>query len=260
MPELKFAVDLASLSLSWDKALRATAELGLKAVEVQKSDVLSAEQLSQTALRQVRKMLDDYGLKVVAVRFRTRRGYANPSDLEARIDATKAAMRFAYSLGARVVLNQIGPIPSDVQSTEWNLLVDVLSDMGRYGMRVGAILAAETEEDSASDVARLLAALPTGSLGIDLNPGKIILRGGVPDEMVAAVGSSILAVHLTDAARPRNRAVGEMVPLGQGEADFPAILSALEQRDYRGYFTLSGLDQDSALEEIEHGLRFVRRL
>ena len=51
--------------------------------------------LSPTGLRQFHKLLDDLNLRVSAVAFPTRRGYDEPDDLERRVLATQAAMRFA---------------------------------------------------------------------------------------------------------------------------------------------------------------------
>ena len=39
---------------------------------------------------------------------------------------------------------------------EWDLLVQVLADLGRHGQRVGAVLAAETGSESGADLARLI--------------------------------------------------------------------------------------------------------
>ena len=54
--------------------------------------------MSETGLRQLRKMLDDLNLKVAALRFQTRRGYDSLDDLDRRIDATKDTMKLAYRL------------------------------------------------------------------------------------------------------------------------------------------------------------------
>src|SRR5437868_12172257 len=98
MLQIKLAVELASLRLPLKKGLLTARELGAEAVEIDGRNELRPEDLSQTGVRQVRKMLDDLNLRISAVRFQTRRGYQVATDLEARIDATKRAMRTAYEL------------------------------------------------------------------------------------------------------------------------------------------------------------------
>src|SRR6185436_5644226 len=100
MLQIKLAVELASLRLPLKKGLLTARELGAEAVEIDLRNELTPDDLSRTGVRQLRKMLDDLNLRISAVAFRTRRGYAALEDLEARIDATKRAMQTAYELGA----------------------------------------------------------------------------------------------------------------------------------------------------------------
>jgi sugar phosphate isomerase/epimerase len=153
----KIGIQLASLRLPFKQALHIAGELGAHAVEIDARGELQPGQLSQTGLRQLRKMLEDRNLRVASITFRTRRGYSVPDHLEERVAATKEAMKFAYSLGAAIVVNQIGRVPSKPEGPEWETLVSVLSDLGNFGQHVGAWLAAETGTEEGADLARLLA-------------------------------------------------------------------------------------------------------
>jgi sugar phosphate isomerase/epimerase len=177
-------------------------------------------------------MLADRRLRVAALAFRTRRGYAVAEDLDRRIGATKAAMELASQLGAPVVVNSIGRIPPDDDASGRRMLHDVLDDLARFGSRVGAILAAETGSESGEELARLLADLPEDSIAADLNPGKLLAAGFSPQDAVAALGQRIRHVHATDARR------GKPVSLGQGDVDFPALLAVLDEHGYGGCFTV----------------------
>src|SRR5687768_4238129 len=103
----RVAIATASLRQPLKKALVTVAQLGAAAVEIDARSELKPSDLSATALRQFRGLLDDLNLRVAAVSFRTRRGYDVPDQLERRVEATKEAMRFAHALGANVVINQI---------------------------------------------------------------------------------------------------------------------------------------------------------
>src|SRR5687768_9847990 len=143
MLQMKIGIQLASLRLPFKKALATAARLGADAVEIDARGEIKPADFTRSAARQVRKMLDDLNLRVCAVSFRTRHGYNVAENLEARVEATKDAMRMAYDLGANVVINQVGRIPSEAQGPAWELLVQSLADLGRHGQHIGALLAAE---------------------------------------------------------------------------------------------------------------------
>ena len=259
MPPLKIGIATARLPMPLKKALVQAAQWGADAVQLDARREITPQQLSETAARQMRKMLDDLGLRVAAVAFPTRRGYETSEGLEARIDATKAAMRMAYELRSPLVVNHVGRVPAAGDTPEWKLLVEVLTDLGAYGHHVGALLAAETGNESGDDLARLLAAIPQGAIGVSLNPGKLVLGGFSPLEAVEALGPVILHVEATDATGDPSGHRGEPVPLGEGTADFPALLGALEQAAYRGYFTIEHISTGDPLAEIPAAIRYLRK-
>jgi sugar phosphate isomerase/epimerase len=253
VPALKIGVELASLRLPFKKALHTAAQLGADAVEIDARGEITPPQLSRTGVRQLRKTLEDFRLRVSAVTFRTRRGYDTTAHLDGRIAATKTAMQFAHDLGGSVVVNHIGRIPADPKSPAWRLLVEVLDDLGRHGIRVGALLAAETGTESGPDLARLLAQLPEGTIGVDFNPGDLS-----PLEAVAALGPRIVHVHATDAVCELPGRRGSQVSLGEGTVDFPALLAALDQHDYRGDFTVTHRGADDPQQEITRAIEYLR--
>jgi len=256
---MKLAVDLATFEQPPTAALQTASRLGVEGVLIDARGDFAPARLSETGLRQVRKLLDDTRLRLSAVRFRTRRSYYEMSDLDARIEATKKALRMAYSLGASVVLNYVGRVPPE-KTPEWDTLRQVLNDLGRYGHRVGALLAAETGEDDPADLARLLAALEPGAIGVDLEPGSLILGGHAPHDAAALLGPSILHVQLTDARRDSPLGRGRFVPLGEGSADLPAVLSTLEAHDYRGWLTIRPAEDASPVEQTEQAVKYLKKL
>ncbi len=258
MPNLKIGLDLTALRQPFRQALLTAARLGVDAVEIDGRGELSPRRLTQTALRQVRKLLDDANMRVAAVRFRTRRGYADPEDLDRRIEATKAAMSLAYRLGAGAVVNRVGPVPGDRQSSSWSQLLDALAEVGRHGLQAGASLAAETGPDGGEELAALVDALPEGSLGIDFNPGRLILHEHSPDEALQALARHVLHVHATDAVQDVAAHRADPTPLGQGAADVPNLLARLHESGYRGYFTLQPPTGGAAQRWLTEAVRYLR--
>jgi sugar phosphate isomerase/epimerase len=260
MPALKIAIQLRSLRLPFKKALLTAARLGAQGVEIDARGELQPQEMSGTGLRQLRKMLDDLNLRVTAVGFRTRRGYDNQQDLERRIEATKEAMKFAHSLGAPVVVNQVGRVPDEPGGRGWQTLIEVLADLGAYGQHTGALLAAETGSESGPQLLKLIEALPTGSMVVTLNPGNLIINGFSTLEAVEGLGQHIMYVHARDGVRDLAQGRGIEVPLGRGAADFPALLGSLEEHGYRGYLAIEREHADDPVFEIGQAISYLKSL
>jgi sugar phosphate isomerase/epimerase len=260
VPELRIGIQLASLKMPLRKAIETAAGLGANAVEIDARGEINPREFSATGRRQLRKLLEDFKLEVCAVGFRTRRGYNVLEHLQERIEATKVAMDFAYGLGASVVINQVGSVPEPTDTAEWNLLVEVLTDLGNYAQRAGAFLAAETGSESGPRLATLLDALPDGALMVNLDPGNLIVNGFSPLEAVHALGSRIAHVHAKDAVRDLAQGRGLEVPLGRGSTDFPSLLGTLEEYGYRGYFTIERENAADPVREIGFAVQYLRNV
>jgi sugar phosphate isomerase/epimerase len=260
VPALKIGIQIASLGLPLARAVPLVAQWGVQAIELDARRGFTPQEASQTALRQLRKMLTDHRLRVSAVSYATRRGYDTPDDLERRVDGTKWAMKLAAALGAPLVVNRVGEIPEKSEGPQWDLLLQVLHDLGRAGQHIGALLAAETGAESPDALVPLLGALPPGSLVVDLNPGNLLVHGHAPLDAIEKLGPHILHVHATDGVRDRARGRGQRVELGRGMADWPALLGALEQQDYRGDFTIERSDTDDTAYELESAVKYLRSL
>jgi sugar phosphate isomerase/epimerase len=260
MGPLKIGVQLKSLRLPFRQAVPVAARLGAAAVEIDARGELRPGELSQTGLRQVRKLLEDHRLSVCAVGFATRHGYADRENLEARIEATKAALRFAFDLRAPVVVNHVGRIPSESTGPEWELLTSVLRELGTAGQMVGARLAAETGSEPPADLARLLDALPEQTVGVNLDPASLIGGGQSPRAAVELLGPRILHVHARDGVRDLAHGGGLETALGRGACDFAELAGALAEHDYRGYFTVERTTSDDPLADVGQAVEFLQGL
>lgn len=260
MTALRIALQTACFRRPLKDALRLAARLGADAVELDARSEIPPRQFQGTALRELRFLLDELGLRVAAVGFRTRRGYDVADELERRIDGTKAAMKLAQALGARLVTNQVGRVPAESAGPQWDCLLQSLGEISRYGLHVGATLAAQTCSESGADLARLLDALPAGGVGADLDPGYLIVNGFSPREAIESLGRRIVQVHARDATRDFARRQSVEVPLGRGTGDFPALLAALAEFDYCGYLTIARDVCQRPDEELGAAVEYLRTL
>jgi sugar phosphate isomerase/epimerase len=260
MSPLKIGIQLASLRLPFKQALHTAGELGAEAVEIDARTELQPKQLSQTGLRQLRKMLEDRNLRVGAVTFRTRRGYNVGDHLDERVAGTKEAMKLAFSLGASVVVNQIGRVPPKSEGPEWDMLVQVLTDLGHFGQHVGAWLAAETGSEDGNDLARLINALPPGTVGVTFDPANLVVNGFSVRGALEKLGSNVLHVHAKDAVRDLAQGRGMEVPLGRGSVDFSELIGTLEEREFRGYYMIERERAQDPVFETGQAVKYLRSL
>jgi sugar phosphate isomerase/epimerase len=260
MTNVKIGIQTRSLRQPLRQALATAARLGADGVEIDARSELVPAQLSATGLRQFRKLLEDLKLRVSAVAFPTRRGYDEPQELERRVMATQAAMRFAYDLGCDVVINRVGHVPAEADDPRFGRLVEALTMLAAYGERVGARLAAQTGSEKPSDLARLIAALPEGTIGVDLHPSGLVLNGYSPREAVDELGPHIVHVHACDAVRDAAARREFEVELGRGTADFPELLGRLTEFDFRGWVTIERREAADPVADIENAVAYLRSL
>lgn len=265
MPELKIGIGLRSLRQPFKKALHTAASLGAQGIEIDARNELRASELSDTGRRQLRKLLDDLNLRVAAIRFPTLRGYDVLQDLDRRIDATKEAMRLAYSLGAKVVINAVGYIPDDADHPAYDQLQVSLGDLAAYGQHVGAVLACETGSEPCERLVHLLESLSEQAIGIAFNPGNLVVNDCYSEQAINVCASRTLVVTARDAVRDLARGRGLEVQLGRGSVDFPQILGTLEEQHYAGWYivdrnTTDGGRGEDPLSDLSNAVRYLKAL
>lgn len=260
MLKLRVGVNLMSLKQPFKKALATAARLGAEAVEIDARHQLKPAEFSGTGRRHLRKMLNDLDLTVCAIQYPTRRGYDSTEELDRRVEGTKAAMQLAYDLGANVVVNQVGRVPEDVNSKQWQTMVQVLMDLGNFGQRVGAFLAARTGTEDGTDLKGLIDALPAGALGVDFDPGNLIINGYSATEAMKVLGEYVLHFRARDGVRDLAQGRGIHVQLGRGSADIPSLLAMLEENQYNGFLTIDREADSDPVLQCHQAIEYIQQI
>jgi sugar phosphate isomerase/epimerase len=247
------------LAQPFKQALHAARAIQADGVQIDAREELRPQELSDTAVRQLRKLLDDLNLRVGSVTFASRRGYAEAEDLDRRLQATVDAMRMASRLGAQTLVFATGELPAP-EAPERGTLVEALTALAGQGSRWGVLLAAHCPTALPDELNALLAELPEGLVGVDINPADIIRGGGRPADFVSMLGRHITHVYANDAVRGFGGAAAIEAPLGRGSADVPQLLAALEECDYRGWATVERRDSPRPVEECGDAVAYLRAM
>ncbi len=254
----RIAVQLSSFAQPLKQALQTAARLGANGVEIDARVDIRPKELTDTGRRQLKKWMDDMNLRVASVRFQTRRGFDVLTDLDRRLDATKDAMRLAYALGARVVVNQIGMVPEDSAHPAYTQLQACLADLAKFGQHIGAIFAPETGSEPGERLVHLVESLTEKTLGITFNPGNLIANDFSAEEALEACASHTLLVHARDAVRDLSRGRGIEVPLGRGSVDFASLCGRLEVEHFKGWFVIDREHSPTAIEELGFAVSYLK--
>jgi len=256
MLQLKTGIRSELLKLPFRKAVRWASEMGFEGIAINARHELKPAELSKTAIREIRKLLADHRLSVASVQFPTRRGYADGNDIERRVDATKEAMQFAFALGCSHVANCVGT-PQDVQTNQ--LFRETMADLARWGQHVGARLAVRTGRETSEQLEQLFQFLPPASIGIDFDPGEILLHDASPVDWLSRLGAHVLHFHARDAVRDLSASQTLPAQLGRGSNDWPNLLAILERNQYSGFITLEP-QSPNILQECQESLAFLHHL
>lgn len=236
------------------------AKMGAGAVEIDARTELRPAELTDTGVRQFRKMLDDLNLRISSIRFQTHRGYDVLDDLDRRVEATKQALRMAFQLGTDVVVNQIGRVPSESDTEDWDHLRSVLDDINRYGAHIGAFLTPETGTESGEDLVRLLDANEESFTPVAFNPGNLIINRFSAGEALRALGDRVRLISARDGVQDLAAGRGIEVPLGQGLADFHDILGYMENHRYQGWVVVQRSGSSDPINEIRDAVGYLANL
>ena len=99
-----------------------------------------------------------------------------------------------------------------------------------------------------------------GRLGVDFDPGLLIVNGFSAEQALEVLTPHVLHVRAHDGVRDLAQGRGIEVPLGQGSVDFPAMLARLEQANYRGTITVERREAADPVTEIGNAVAYLRQL
>jgi sugar phosphate isomerase/epimerase len=232
------AIGLNEISLDLQTAIELAAEWGIHAIEIGQAWDTCAPNLTQAQQDILKTTLAEYGSRLICVSpgvfFAV-----EASEERARLDLGEKWERtvaFCNTFEARnVIIFSFRRTPGFDMA--W--VIDRMGEVAGKAEREGLMLYIETEKDNYCDSGQacrqVLDAVRSPCLNINWDAASVP-RGGknpYPDEYNYVRGY-IGHVHIKD----YSRTVGEYVVFGEGDVDFPKMLSALNADGFQGFLSV----------------------
>jgi len=194
---------------------------------------------SEADLKKLPKMAADEGIELVsmcpAVRNRQKDFMTNDADVrKASIDTMTDAMRVANAVEVDTILLTLGALTPDLMYDEaYRNALATLREIAPTAEKMGVKLAVEYVWNkfllSPMECAAFLDEVDSPNVGFYFDPGNMCAFS-YPAQWVHLLGKHVMAVHMKDF----KRAGFQWVPLGEGDADFPAIMKELHALGFDG--------------------------
>lgn len=275
---------IGALASSLRKPLPATLkkfqEMGLCGVQL----LTSPEYLvfSDARLKEIRTMCADHGLEISAVCGDIAHTHFGVTDeWQDRVDLFKKVVDVANKLGTKVITTHIGVVPDDTADPVFDIMVESIGKSAEYSAANDAVFAIETGPESAETLLKLLEAVNSKGLGINLDPANLRMVSRVdPAHAVNVIGKYIVHTHAKDGINTypglaaatygmRNPdgslrkfeekpATFQEVPLGQGQVPWDEYLAALKRAGYDGFLTIERECGEDPEADIRLAMDFLK--
>ena len=167
-------------------------------------------------------------------------GLVPPAYRRARLDALKQCSDFAASLGISHVQTHCGFIPEDPKDALYQPTVAAVREITEHCAANKQSFLMETGQETPTAMLRMLKDVNNPALGVGLDTANVILYGKAnPVDTLKVLGPHVQSVHAKDGKWPTDPdQLGEEVPIGKGEVDFPKVFSMLRGLGYKGAISI----------------------
>lgn len=257
---MKIGVITDCFKLPLGESIKLAGQLGFSSIQIYAtSGEFSPETLTESTKIEFKKQLKSSGLEISALcGDMGGHGFEIAEDNPERIEKTKRIIDLAEEFDTHVITTHIGVIPADKSNPRYKVMLDALTECGRYAKEKNITLAIETGPETAATLLQFLEDTD-GGVGVNLDPANFVMvTGQDPVEAVEMLGKYIVHTHAKDGIMLKRTdpkiiydhfATGGIealnvadyfieTPLGEGNVDFPNYLNALRKIGYNGYLTV----------------------
>ena len=213
------------------EALKILCEAGFDGCEFSHYDVLSLEEC-----RELRKECDRLGLQPWSAHAWVQIPEIS-ADVMPRTEALQACLAGAGALGANVMVvhaqhRQCDLAKVDEREHRKQAMLACLRDLHEQAAGQGCVIAIENCADRTDlrFMVETVSELDLPGIGFNIDTGHAVLHGMEPADAIRLMGSRLRTTHLQDNFGERD----DHLPPGCGTIDWPSVLTALNEVDYKG--------------------------
>jgi L-ribulose-5-phosphate 3-epimerase len=158
----------------------------------------------------------------------------------ARIARMKQVSDFARKAGIPAVQSHCGFIPEDPNEPLYAEAVEAIRTVAAYCKQNGQNFRCETGQETPITLVRAIRDVGLDNVGVNFDVANLILYGKAnPADAVDILGPYVQGVHAKDGRYPTDpHKLGEEVPIGQGQVNFPVIVEKLKRLGYSNPLTI----------------------
>ncbi len=279
---MKIGVITDCFKLPLEDSIKLAGELGFDGIQIYATTgEFSPEVLSEEKKSHIKELLKKNNLEISALcGDMGGYGFQIAEDNSERIEKTKRIIDLAEDFGVSVITTHIGVIPADKAHPRYKVMVDALSECGKYAKDRNITLAIETGPETAKTLLAFLEDTECG-VGVNLDPANFVMvTGQDPVEAVKLLGKYIVHTHVKDGVMLKKTdpeiiydhfATGGIealnvadyfleTPLGEGQVDFAEYLKALFEVGFDGYLTIERETGENPIDDIKLAQKTVQKL
>lgn len=259
MARLKVGAFLSSFRLDFQSALDKAQSIGLDGIQLSNlKNEINVEDISEKKAEEIRRLFCDHNLAISSV-CGDIGGFALDNEAEAknRIARTKKIMEATKLLGSTIVQTHIGFIPEDFNHPKVVIMRKCMEEIGKYGRKIGVVLATETGPEPASTMKRFLDTVQIPTIKVNYDPANLVMNGFDCIGGVAELKDYIVHTHAKDGRKKEDAKGRKEQPLGQGEVNFPKYIQAMDAIGFKGFYVIEREVGETPDKDIAEAKRFL---
>lgn len=259
MSRLKVGAFLSSFRLDLKNSLAKAQEIGLAGIQLSSlPPEIDIEDISAKKAAEIVKLFKAHNLVISSV-CGDIGGFAVDDEREAgiRVERTCRIMDNTRRLGVGIVQTHIGCVAEDFNDKKVVIMRKCLEKIGKYGQKVGVVLATETGPEPASTMKRFLDTIKIPAIKVNYDPANLAMNGFDCIGGVAELKDYIVHTHAKDGRREADARGNKEQPLGQGEVNFPKYIQAMDAIGYEGFYIIEREVGETPATDIAEAKRFL---
>jgi len=180
-----------------------------------------------------------------------------------RVAALERAGAFARRAGLPAVITHLGFIPENPSDPLFAEVVAAVRRVAQHLDGLGLEFWFETGQETPTTLLRLIQAVGTANLGINLDPANLVMYGkGNPMDALSVFGKYVRNIHAKDGLYPTDpMRLGREVKVGEGAVRYPEFVRCLAEVGFQGEFIIEReITGDQQRRDIADTVGYLKRL